>query len=204
MVESNAVLGQDEEIAGHEYDGIKELNNRLPRWWLTTLWLTVVFAFFYWAYYHVFDVGPSSLASFQAEVDEANRLREEREAALEKAGKGITDDQLLALSHDADAVARGKTAFDTNCAACHRPDGGGLIGPNLTDTHFLHGPKPVDTYKVVSDGVPAKGMPAWKPLLGGSGTRDVVAYLLTLRGKNVPNGKEPQGTPADITASIVE
>lgn len=201
---AEAMSHEAEEILDHEYDGIHELDNRLPRWWLSTLWITVAFSFVYWAYFHVFDVGASSMQAFEGEMAEAERIRQEREAALEKAGGGVTDDTLLALSHDPEAVARGKAAFDTNCAACHRGDGGGLIGPNLTDAYFLHGDKPTDTYKVVSEGVPAKGMPAWKPMLGTSGTRDVVAFVLSLRGKNVPDGKAPQGEQGTLASRTVE
>ena len=201
---AEAMKVEDDKLLDHEYDGIRELNNRLPRWWLTTLWITVAYAFVYWAYFHVFDVGASSMGAFETEMADADRLREEHEAALARSGKGVNDDDLLALSHDAGALGRGKTAYDTNCAACHRGDGGGLIGPNLTDAYFLHGAKPTDIYKVVSDGVAAKGMPAWKAMLGTSGTRDVVAYVLSLRGTNVSNGKAAQGSAADITASVVE
>jgi cytochrome c oxidase cbb3-type subunit 3 len=100
---------------------------------------------------------------------------------------------LLALAHQPATVARGKEVFTSTCAPCHRADGGGNIGPNLTDEFWLHGSAPDKIWKTVHDGVPAKGMAAWAPVLGEARVASAVAYVLTLRNTNVPNGKAPQG-----------
>jgi len=177
---------------GHEYDGIREFDNRLPSWWLMTLWGAVVFSIGYWTYYHTTGTGSSSKEAYLAEVGESKKAEAERAA---KAGV-VTDDDLLALTKSAEALERGKQAYTTNCIACHKADGGGLVGPNLTDAFWIHGDKPTDLYKVVAEGVLPKGMPAWKPVLGPTTTQEVVAYVLTMKDTNVAGGKEPQGNKA--------
>jgi cytochrome c oxidase cbb3-type subunit 3 len=108
----------------------------------------------------------------------------------------VSDAQLLRMAQDAQSVQRGEAVFKQNCLPCHGERGQGVVGPNLTDRYFLHGSKALDTYKVISGGVPEKGMPAWRALLGTSKVQDAAAFVLTLRGKNLP-GKEPQGVGED-------
>ena len=109
------------------------------------------------------------------------------------AARPLNDETLMALSKDEAAVARGKVTFTAICAACHLQNGEGLVGPNLTDNAWIHGGKPMAMHLVISEGVIAKGMPSWKATLGDAGTKDVIAYVLTLKGKNLP-GKAPEGT----------
>jgi cytochrome c oxidase cbb3-type subunit 3 len=90
-------------------------------------------------------------------------------------------------------VEDGKQVFVSTCAACHRADGGGNIGPNLTDEFWIHGDKPQDIWSTVHNGIPAKGMPTWGPQIGEAKVASVVAYVLSIRNTNVPNGKAPQG-----------
>jgi cytochrome c oxidase cbb3-type subunit 3 len=171
----------------HVYDDIEEMDNHLPNWWLFILWTTVVFGFGYWFYYHVTGAGPGSLEVDKAEAAEA--------AALAAANRPPTGDEaLLALVQDPAVVDQGKTQFTQVCAACHGQKGEGLIGPNLTDKFWLYGGKPVDIQKTVSEGVVAKGMPAWEQPLGAQRVRAITAYVLTLKNTNVP-GKAPQGEP---------
>lgn len=172
----------------HVYDGIEEHDNRLPRWWLATLWGAIVFAVGYWAWFETLGVGLSPRAEFDAELV---AIAARDVAAQEQAG-AVDDAQLLTLATDTAAVERGKVVFQSTCLACHAAEGQGLVGPNLTDNAWLHGGKPTDILAVVGNGVIAKGMPAWKPALGAEKVKDVTAFLLTLKGKNVP-GKEPQG-----------
>jgi len=180
---------------GHEYDGIREFDNRLPNWWLMTLWGAIVFAFAYWVYYHTTETGPSAAQAFAADW----KAHEDAVAEYEK-NNVVTGDKLLAMAKDSALVQSGKAAYDANCAACHRADGGGGIGPNLTDDAWIHGGTPENIYKTVADGVLAKGMPAWKPVLGEVKVREVVAYLLTLKGTNVADGKAAQGPGAAAAA----
>lgn len=170
----------------HVYDGIEELDNHLPNWWLFILWTTIVFGFGYWFYYHASGTGPGSMAVYQAEAAEAAR-----KAA---SNKPVSDETLLALVKDSQSVEQGKAQFLQQCASCHGQKGEGLIGPNLTDAAWLHGGKPMDVHKTVAEGVVAKGMPAWERTLGAERVRSIVAYVLTLKNTNVP-GKPPQGEP---------
>ncbi len=196
---SGAVPGQDVET-NHEYDGIREFDNPLPRWWLWTFYATIVFSFGYWFYYHTSQTGDSQMAAYQKEVAEAQKEEDKRMAALEAQGKGVTDDQLLALSKDTAAVERGAAVFKQNCLACHGAEGQGQVGPNLTDNYYLHGAKPKDSYQVISAGILEKGMPAWKTVLGATKVQEVTAFVLTLRGKNIA-GKAAQGKTASGEAA---
>lgn len=180
----------------HEYDGILEADNRLPRWWLFTFYGAVLFAIGYWFYYEEFKAGPSPLQAYFAEKAEA----------AEKNGVDPTDAELNALA-TGPSLELGKKLFAANCVACHETKGQGKIGPNLTDGAWLHGSDPVAIFRTVRDGVPAKGMPSWGPTLGRSGASQVAAFVLTLRNTNVP-GKAPEGvtesaakTPEAPTAS---
>ena len=104
------------------------------------------------------------------------------------------DDELTKLSQDKDAMAKAQQKFATTCASCHGPQGAGMVGPNLTDNFWLKGGKGGDIYKSIHAGAPAKGMPPMAPQLGGDeGVKTMAAYVLTLKGKNLP-GKPPQGT----------
>jgi cytochrome c oxidase cbb3-type subunit 3 len=106
----------------------------------------------------------------------------------------MTADTLVGLSKNPATVAQGKQVFESTCASCHRADGGGLIGPNLTDSAWLYGSAPTDLWKTVREGVTTKGMPAWGPQLGDERVAAVVAYALTLKDTNVADGKAPQGS----------
>lgn len=174
----------------HVFDGIEEMDNRLPNWWLATLWGAIIFAFGYWFYYHPGHMGPSAQERYQGAMAEHQKL-------LESHKPKSTDDVLLALAKDPAAIAAGAEVFKTNCAACHGPEGQGLVGPNLTDKYWLHGGKPLQIQGTVSKGFVEKGMPAWEPVLGADRVQKVAAFVLSLKGKNVP-GKAPQGEPEDI------
>lgn len=172
---------------GHEYDGIREYDNVLPNWWLATLWGTIIFAFGYWMYYHVLETGPLQMAEYHAEMQAA----EEKMALAASARGAVTDETLTSLAAGP-AVDEGKALFGTYCAACHGVKGEGGIGANLTDDYFLHGSKPTEILKVIEDGVPSKGMPAWGAMLGATKVEQVTAFVLTLHGTNLP-GKAAEG-----------
>ena len=173
---------------GHDYDGIRELDNRLPNWWLLTLFGAIVFSFGYWLYYHSFEWERGLWADF---------AEDEAAAAAQAAKAGpVTDDLITKLATNNEAVMKGEAVFKQQCAACHGDKGEGKIGPNLTDKFWIHGGKPTDIYKTISTGVAAKGMPAWETMLGTEKTRYLAAYVSTLRNKNVP-GKAPEGKPME-------
>jgi cytochrome c oxidase cbb3-type subunit 3 len=162
----------DDTLRTHSFDGIQEYDKRLPRWWLLTLYGAIAYAFVYWAYYHTYGLGASPARLLETEMAE-NAAR-----AAQKSGV-IDDGMLWKLSADPQAVSGGKATFDTICVACHKPDLTGLIGPNLVDKEWIHGGKPMDAFKTVNEGVLAKGMPAWGPMLGRQKMSEVVAYIFS-------------------------
>ena len=173
----------------HTYDGIEEYDNRLPRWWLYTLFGTIAFAFFYYFHYQVFRIGDSPEVAYGREVSAAQAVAAER---ARNSGL-LNDDTLTTLASDPATVSKGHDLFATSCAPCHGPAGGGNIGPNLTDAFWIHRGNPQAIYTTISSGVSAKGMPAWGPQLGAERVQAVTAYVVSLRDTNVEGGKPPQG-----------
>lgn len=173
----------------HEYDGIEECDNHLPRWWLWTLYGAIVFSIGYWFHYHTFKTGMGPTAAYEAE-DAAFKAAEAEK--LKKAG-ALTPELLVKLSKDPATIKQGQDVFKSTCMSCHLETGGGSIGPNLTDAFWLHGGKPDQIYKTIKEGVPAKGMASWGPVLGEERVRAAAAYVLSIKNTNVAGGKAPQG-----------
>lgn len=173
----------------HTYDDIEEYDNELPNWWLYTLFGAMVFSIGYFFWYEVLRAGPSQQQSYEASRVEDRRRDAERARRM----GSMSADSLRTLSRDTSTVAQGRELYNQNCVACHRADGGGLIGPNLTDNRWVHGGDALRILRTVSEGVAAKGMPAWGAQLGPDRTLSVVAYLLTLRNTNAAGGKAPEG-----------
>lgn len=165
----------------HVYDGIEEADNELPRWWLATFFGAIVFGLVYYQVYETWHIADGTRERYAAEM-----------AARLTAGGEMTDDVLVTLSEDATTVSSGHNTFVTNCVVCHGDRAQGNIGPNLTDDHWIHGGAPTDLYATVRDGVGARGMPQWGPVLGDQAVQAVVAYVLTLRNTNVP-GRAAEG-----------
>jgi cytochrome c oxidase cbb3-type subunit 3 len=174
-------------IPDHEYDGIQELDNPLPGWWLATFYITIFFSIFYVGYY-IFGSGPTL-------VDELKKDLTARELALKSTGanQGPTENELNALIKNQERAAKGKPIFLAKCASCHGDKGQGIIGPNLTDQYWIHGNKPADLYKVISEGVLDKGMPPWNSMLNKEEIMNIIAFIITLKDTNPPNAKAPQG-----------
>jgi cytochrome c oxidase cbb3-type subunit 3 len=160
----------------------------MPRWWLLTFAGTIIFSVIY-----VFNVGPIGNGKGRvADYDDDMR----KFAAAHPAPTGtVSADKLLAMVKDKEEVHEGGEEFKKYCASCHRMDGGGLIGPNLTDNAWIHGGQITDIYTTVMNGVLEKGMPAWGTMLKPEQLEQVVAYVASLQGSNPANPKPPQGTP---------
>lgn len=172
----------------HVYDDIHEEDNRLPDWWLGILFGTIVFAFGYWFVFEVAGAAPGPLATMKTELAAQAKKRAE-------AGP-VTDEALVVLAKDAATLTEGRKTFVSTCAPCHGAEGQGLVGPNLTDRFWLHGGRPTAIHHSITNGYPEKGMRSWGPVLGAERVRTVAAYVLSLKGKNVP-GRPPQGDPSD-------
>jgi len=168
----------------HVYDDIEEEDNRLPDWWLFILFATIVFSFIYWFIYHTAKLRQQPGESYAAAIEQL--------VAARIAANPASAEAILALSRDAEQMALGAEVFRTTCAACHGPEGQGIIGPNLTDRYWIHSPDPEEILRGVREGYLSKGMPAWEPIIGPERSLRAAAFVLTLKGKNL-EGKAPQG-----------
>lgn len=172
----------------HVYDDdLVEEDNQLPRWWLYTLYGAIVFAVLYWFGEQQLKAWAPRDVAFQ---EESLALKM---AKMQNASGRPPPETLIAMSKASATVEVGKQTYVSTCAPCHREDGGGNVGPNLTDDAWLHGSAPENIWTGVHDGFASKGMPAWGAQMGEQKVAAVVAYVMTLKGTNVAGGKAPQG-----------
>ncbi|MEM6300022.1 MAG: cbb3-type cytochrome c oxidase N-terminal domain-containing protein [Bacteroidota bacterium] len=185
----NAAQPDREVLLDHNYDGILELDNRLPPWWKYGFYLCIIGAF---AYLYVFYTGisPDSIDEYVAEVEQAEAAQR---AYLEKLANSINESNVVALAADDAGIGKGKAIFTKYCKTCHGDVGQGGAGPNLTDEYWLHGGSINDVFKTIKYGVTEKGMQAWQKKLTPQDMQQVSSFILTLQGTNPPDGKEPQG-----------
>ncbi|MGA2176907.1 MAG: cbb3-type cytochrome c oxidase N-terminal domain-containing protein [Verrucomicrobiota bacterium] len=189
---------KDPLLLDHEVDGIRELNNNLPRWWVWLFNLSIVFAVGYLGYYHVLRLGDLQAAQYVRESKQGDLIKT---AAL----KAFEDSlPTLAPSKDPAVLDHGHAIFLHNCAPCHRKDGGGLVGPNLCDDYWIHGSNFVDNLRTIVNGVPAKGMLTWRGVLKPGEIHAVASYIYTLRGTHPPNPKPPENQAQPAAPNIYE
>lgn len=174
---------------GHDYDGIRELDNRLPPWWLYGFYLCILFSVIYLWRMHVTHTAPSSLEELEIVMAKAEI---EKENYLKKAANNVNENTVTYLS-DATALESGKKIFVTACAACHAADGGGTVGPNLVDDYWLHGGSISDIFKSIKYGWPEKGMKSWKDDFSAAQLAQLTSYIKSLKGTKPATAKEPQG-----------
>ncbi len=173
-------------LMDHEYDGIRELDNNLPPWWVYMFYVCVVFAVVYMTYFHMMG-GPSSKQEYENEVADFKASQKKAETA---SVTKTVDVNTVALLTDAGSISQGKALFEANCQTCHGVGGKGLNGPNLTDEYWLYGGGVKDIFKTISEGKIEKGMPGWNTL-GGNKIQAVISYIKQL--KPAADGKAPQG-----------
>lgn len=167
----------DDPVRHHTYDGIQEYDKRLPNWWLYTLYITMVFWVGYWGYYEWMHIGRSN--------EQVVETAMARIAAARLSTATLDDASLWKMSQNETFVTAGKATFESNCVACHlaslrgKGENPTAIGPNLTDTAWIHGGKPTDIYATITNGVLVKGMPTWGPVLGAKKITEVAAYILS-------------------------
>jgi cytochrome c oxidase cbb3-type subunit 3 len=177
---------KDPLLMNHEADGIKELDNLLPRWWVWLFYGSIAFSVVYMFYYHVFHLGDLQDSHYVKELRKGEEIKAKALTAFESS-LGT-----LQPSHDPTTLSKGQETFNTLCAPCHRTDGGGLVGPNLTDDYWIHGSNFVDNLKIIVNGVPEKGMVTWKGILKPSDILAVASHVYALRGTNPQNPKPPE------------
>ena len=174
-------------LLDHDYDGIQELDNKLPRWWVWLFYITIIFSAVYLVYYHVTRTGQLQAAEYASEMKAGEQIK--------NSAMGNFESSIATLqpSKDAALLETGRQSYVKYCAPCHRVDGGGLVGPNLTDTYFIHGGTYADSVKIIWDGVPAKGMITWKTVLKPDEIQAVASYIYTRRGAKLASpGKLPE------------
>jgi cytochrome c oxidase cbb3-type subunit 3 len=179
-------------LLDHDADGITELDNNLPRWWVWLFWLCIAWGFAYLLYFHAFRVGDLSAVKYEKEMAAAVKSASAL-AVIPDAGAESPAEATPAPSTDAAVLVQGQDLFTKNCLVCHTADGGGLIGPNLCDEYWIHGGTFADSVRTIQEGVPAKGMITWKLVLKPDEIMAVASYIYTLRGTTPAAPKAPEG-----------
>lgn len=177
-----------DELLESNYDGIQEYDNDLPGWWLGLFYLTIGVGFVYVLYTH-FAGTPTDIETVATEMKALRAVQQASAPAVTTE----SEETLVATISNAARVQKGKTIFDARCAPCHGANAEGTVGPNLTDEFWIHGGTAVKIKTVIENGVPDKGMLAWKSLLPAEDLTDVLSYVWSVRNTNHP-GKAPQGT----------
>lgn len=177
-----------DQLTDHAYDGIEEFDNPLPGWWKWLFVATILFAFPYAVYYHAGD--RRTLEALYAEAAAEN-------ARLQFAEIGELDGDattLVKATQDPTMMSIGQSVFQANCVSCHGNNGGGLVGPNLTDDYYKNIREIEDFYAIINNGAAAGAMPAWKNRLSQNERVLVAAYAANLRGTDPGGGaKGPEG-----------
>lgn len=175
-------------LTDHEYDGIREFDYQLPRWWINLFYITILFAAGYYVWCHVLD-GSSINKEYRAEQRQLELLLAQGAA---KAGN-VSEGDLAAYVSNSEKLKIGAQVYQLRCLVCHGDKGQGLIGPNLTDEYWIHGGHLVQIAQSVTNGVADKGMPPWGPVLSTDQIYSVVGFIRSLRGTNPPGAKPAQG-----------
>ncbi len=192
LTKSTPVERENEVKLDHNFDGIEELNNPLPPWWSAGFTITVIVAIFYIGFYFLYFYDADNNGKWQETEYQKEVAQAEKALAEYKKTHHIVDENSVTVLKDEKSLAEGKQIFLKNCAVCHRADGGGQVGPNLTDDHWLYGCDIKSVFHTISHGT-SKGMPPWKNL-GNDKIQKVASYVLVkLRGTNPPNPKAPEG-----------
>ncbi len=189
LLRQKPVEEEHEIILDHNYDGIRELDNDLPPWWLYGFYASIIFGAIYLIKYHVFN-GDNQYDELETEYAEAKIAIEE----YKRTAKDLVDINTVTVLTDAADLKAGQAVFETNCVACHMTDGGGGIGPNLTDKYWILGGGIKNIFNTVSEGGRnGKGMIAWKQSLKPSEIAQVSSYVLQFQGTTPAKPKDPEG-----------
>ncbi|MBE8723952.1 cbb3-type cytochrome c oxidase N-terminal domain-containing protein [Flavobacterium hungaricum] len=189
LTQTSPIEKEGELLMDHDYDGIKELDNNLPPWWVYLFYICIIFGVIYVVRYDVLGADDQEMelkkAMAQAKIEVEEYL---------KTAPDLMDEKTVVLLTDGADLAIGKEIFTTNCAACHRADAGGQIGPNLTDDKWILGGGIKNLFHTITNGGrDGKGMIAWKGTLKPKEIQKVASYILSLQGSNPKDPKEPEG-----------
>ena len=180
---------EKELLITHDYDGIQELDNPIPAWFMYLFYTTIIFGICYLLTYHVFGLGQLQYEEYKTEVAQADIAKKEY---LSKAAN-LVDENTVRLSADPAVISSGQVIFTQRCAPCHGDHAQGNVGPNLTDDYWLHGSKITDIFKTIKYGVLAKGMPTWEKQLSPRQMADVASFVKSIHNTHPAGAKAPQG-----------
>ena len=189
LTKSEPMENEGQLLLDHDYDGIKELDNNLPPWWIYLFYACIGFAAIYLVRFEI-------LGADDQEMELKKELAQAKIEVAEymKTAPDLMDEKTVTLVTDAPTLAEGKTIFETNCAACHRADAGGQIGPNLTDEYWILGGGIKNLFHTITNGGrDGKGMIAWKGTLKPKEIQKVASYIISLKGSNPKAPKAPDG-----------
>jgi len=176
-------------VMEHQFDGISELDNPTPAWFMWLFYGTIAIGVAYFSYYHIAEWGALQDQEYVAEMNEADAAKE---LYLATAANKIDETSVTEVNEPA-VLTTGQAIFNSNCVACHGDKAQGVVGPNLTDEYWLHGGKINNVFKTIKYGIPEKGMISWEKTLTPKQISDVANYIKSLKGSNPANPKAPQG-----------
>lgn len=179
----------------HTYDGILEINNPIPAWFMTLFYGSIIISILYMFVYHGVGDGQIMTTEYKEQLAEGESIKQ---AHMKKYASSINENNVTLLK-DENSIKEGQKIFTQNCVACHAADGGGGVGPNLTDEFWLHGGNVKSVYHTISEGVAEKGMIAWKKTLNPLQMQQIASFIFSLKGTKPIKPKEPQGTK-DVVA----
>ena len=181
----------DQVIKGHRYDGIKEYDNPMPGWWVWIFWVCVAYS----AVYFIGITWMDFVDTYEDDLAQSQEALEMQRAAYAEANPTFeaTPANLAEFAESADRVSAGEATYQSLCASCHGNKGQGVIGPNLTDAYWIHGGSNADIYKILTEGVAAKGMPAWDASLQPEERAELVAFIRSIQGTEPEGAKAPEG-----------
>tara|TARA_R110002020_G_scaffold154714_6_gene335166 strand:+ start:51615 stop:52553 length:939 start_codon:yes stop_codon:yes gene_type:complete len=189
LLGSRPIEEESEIILDHNYDGIRELDNNLPPWWVYGFYATMIFAAVYLIRFEIMD-GPDQEEEYLQELAQAKQDIE----AYKKTAKDLIDINTVTQLTEASDLKAGSAIFQANCIACHKSDGGGGIGPNLTDNYWILGGGIKNVFHTISEGGrDGKGMISWKQSLKPGEIQQVASYVLSLQGTTPAEPKDAQG-----------
>lgn len=174
---------------GHSYDGIEELDNPTPPWWIAGFAISVMAGIVYLYRFDIAKTAPNQFQEYALEVEQGEAAKL---AYLASAANNVDENTVTTLTDAADIEA-GKAVFVQVCAACHGADGGGSVGPNLTDDYWLHGGGIKNIFRTITVGVPEKGMKSWKEDYSPRQIQQIASFIQTLKDTKPATPKAAQG-----------